>query len=271
MPNAECQMPKATALASVSCTQTLSAFGIGHLALTVSRIFLLSPANCSGPRARQLMSAKASFDLATRLRGNGAMLGEVFAFVSGLYFRGKLLYALTFARPPEDADGVLVITSSAGLRTPTTMITMEALQRLASENVRIDNEAYRRPLVRSAKALRRDIGPETDVVLLGSIASPKYVDALLDVFGSRLLFPSTFVGRGDMSRGGLMIRAVHAGHELAYEPVAGAVRHGPRPPKLEPVRFPQREQRPRERFNAEHAGPAEKTFGKPLRAQRSLR
>jgi hypothetical protein len=203
-----------------------------------SKVFLLSPANCSGLRAKQLVSPKASFDLAVRLRARGAMLGEVFAFVSGLYFRGKLLYALTFARPPEgaEADGVLVITSSAGLRLPTTMITAEALERFASESVRVDNEAYRRPLVRSAKALARDIGPDCDVVLLGSIASPKYVDVLLDVFGDRLVFPSAFVGRGDMSRGGLMLRAVSAGQELEYRPVAGAVRHGPRPPKLEPIR-----------------------------------
>jgi hypothetical protein len=184
------------------------------------------------------MSPNASFDLAVRLRAQGAMLGEVFAFVSGLYFRGKLLYALTFARPPEEAeaDGVLVITSSAGLRLPTTMIRREALARFASESVRADNAGYRRPLVRSAKALRRDIGPDCDVVLLGSIASPKYVDVLLDVFGERLVFPTAFVGRGDMSRGGVMLRAVSAGEELEYRPVAGAVRHGPRPPKLEPIR-----------------------------------
>lgn len=207
-----------------------------------SKVFLLSPANSSGLRARQLISPKASFDLAVRLRTRGAMLGEVFAFMSGLYFRGKLMYALAFARPPEDAEanGVLVITSSAGLRLPTTMITAEALERFASESVRADNEGYRRPLVRSAKALRRDIGPDCDVVLLGSIASPKYVDVLLDVFGERLLFPAAFVGRGDMSRGGLMLRAVTAGQELEYRPVAGAVRHGPRPPKLEPLRVSRR-------------------------------
>lgn len=184
------------------------------------------------------MAPNASFDLAVRLRTRGAMLGEVFAFVSGLYFRGKLLYALTFARPPEDAeaDGVLVITSSAGLRAPTTMITAGAMGRFARENVRVDNEGYRRPLVRSAKTLSREIGPDCDVVLLGSIASPKYVDVLLDVFGDRLLFPTAFVGRGDMSRGGLMLRAVRAGQELEYRPVAGAVRHGRRPPRLEPIR-----------------------------------
>jgi hypothetical protein len=129
----------------------------------------------------------------------------------------------------------LIITSSAGLRAPDTPVTLDALRRFASENVNTANAAYRGPLVRSAEALARDIGPDCDVVLLGSIASPKYVDLLVEVFGERLLFPSAFVGRGDMSRGGLMLRAVADGRELDYQPVAGAVRHGPRPPKLEPL------------------------------------
>ena len=100
------------------------------------------------------------------------------------------------------------------------------------------NAAYRRPLVASAEALAREIGPDCDIVLLGSIASAKYVDVLLDIFGSRLLFPCEFVGRGDMSRGGLMLRAVAAAMELEYQPVAGAMRRGPRPPRLAPLRAP---------------------------------
>ena len=70
------------------------------------------------------------------------------------------------------------------------------------------------------------------MVLLGSIATSKYVEPLLKTFDQRLLFPSTFVGRGDMSRGGLMLRSVREAVELAYEPVCSAIRHGPRPPKL---------------------------------------
>jgi hypothetical protein len=64
----------------------------------------------------------------------------------------------------------------------------------------------------------------------------KYVDLLLPIFGDRLMFPVHFVGRGDMSRGGLMLRCVTAGLELPYVPLAGAIRHGERPPKLEPLR-----------------------------------
>lgn len=209
----------------------------------MTRIFLLSPANCSGRRAQQIASPRASFDLAARLRHGAAPIGEVFSFVSGLYFRGKLAYARAFARPPEPTgegtlaeDGVLIITSSAGLRAPDTPVTIDALRRFAAESVDAGNAAYRGPLVRSAEALAREVGPDCDVVLLGSIASPKYVDLLVDIFGQRLLFPSDFVGRGDMSRGGLMLRAVAAGLELEYQSVAGAVRRGPRPPKLEPLR-----------------------------------
>jgi hypothetical protein len=205
------------------------------------RIFLLSPANCGGNRARIVMSGRATFELAGRLRGpDGAPIGEVFSFLSGLYFRGKLTYARAFAAPPDPqsalcGSGVLVITPSAGLRSADTMVTREALLRFAAVDVDPADARYRRPLERSASALAREIGSECDVVLLGSIASPKYVDILLRCFGDRLLFPSEFVGRGDMSRGGLMLRCAAAGQQLTYVPVAGAVRHGQRPPKLDPA------------------------------------
>ena len=94
----------------------------------------------------------------------------------------------------------------------------------------------RKPLEQSAMVLAREIGPDCDVVLLGSIASPKYVDVLLGVFGLRLRFPLDFVGRGDMSRGGLLLRRASDGQELEYAPIAGAVLHGARPPKLPPLR-----------------------------------
>ena len=94
----------------------------------------------------------------------------------------------------------------------------------------------RRPLEASAVELAARLAPGDEIVLLGSIASPKYVDVLTDVFGERLLFPRDFVGRGDMSRGGLLLRCVRSRQELSYVPVRGAVRNGRRPPKLEPLR-----------------------------------
>jgi hypothetical protein len=205
----------------------------------VGRIFLLSPANCSGKRAELLLLPAEAFELARRLRSRrGAPLGEVFSFVSGLYFRGKLAYARRFARPPDPADpvaagGVLVMTPDAGLRAAETRVTIESFRAFAAAGIDVGNPAYRRPLERGARALRAAIGDECEVVLLGSIAAGKYVDLLLPIFGTQLVFPPHFVGRGDMSRGGLMLRCVTAGLELEYAPIAGAVRHGPRPPRLE--------------------------------------
>ena len=203
-------------------------------------IFLLSPANCGGKRARIVMSERATFDLAVRLRTKqGAPLGELFTFLSGLYFRGKLAYSTVFKRPPDPESpisgaGVFVITPNAGLRTPDTLVTLGVINRFAGVDVSADNPSYRKPLDRSAQSLATDIGPDCGVVLLGSIASAKYVDVLLSIFGERLLFPIDFVGRGDMSRGGLLLRCAASGDELPYVPVAGAVRNGQRPPKLDP-------------------------------------
>ncbi|OLC79870.1 MAG: hypothetical protein AUH72_13190 [Acidobacteria bacterium 13_1_40CM_4_65_8] len=207
------------------------------------RIFLLSPANCSGIRARQILSPNARFELAVALRSRkGAMLGDVFAFISGLYFRGKLTYAMRFAAPPERDNpivglGVQVITPNAGLRSPDVYVTHKAVTAFADGDVHQSNASYRRPLEKSARALLREIGPDWEVVLLGSVASPKYVDVLTAIFGDRLLFPIDFVGRGDMSRGGLLLRKAREGVELPYVPVRGAVLHGARPPKLPPIKW----------------------------------
>ncbi len=209
----------------------------------MSRVFLLSPANCGGRRAAQVLSEHAQSDVALRLRSaDGAPIGEVFSFVSGLYFRGKLTYARAFAAPPEQdhpvvGSGVLVITPNAGLRSPDTRVSATAIAGWAQADVHAANDSYRRPLEQSARALRSAVG-DSDIVLLGSVASPKYVDVLLGIFGRQLLFPSSFVGRGDMSRGGLLLRHAASGEELDYIPVEGAVLHGVRPPKLPPLPRP---------------------------------
>jgi hypothetical protein len=177
-----------------------------------------------------LLREGARFDLAQRLRSPaGAPIGEAFSFVSGLYFRGKLAYAARFA-----PGATYVITSCAGLLPPQTPIRHRDLERFARVPIAATEPAYRRPFLRDARRIQRE-SPEASVVLLGSIATDKYCAVLLDVFGDRLLFPAAFVGRGDMSRGGLMLRAAREGRELDYVPVAGAVRHGPRPARLDPA------------------------------------
>jgi hypothetical protein len=198
------------------------------------RVFLLSPADCSGKRALLLQRPDPGHDLARRLQGDeGAPLGEVFAFVSSLYFRGKLAYARAFARPPRGEGGVHVITPCDGLRGPEAPLSVRDLRRYARVDVDAEEPRYRRPLLRDLRA-RAAVWAECEVVLLGSIASAKYVDVLTSVLGPRLLFPSDFVGRGDMSRGGLLLRSVDGGRELAYAPVLGAERRGPRPARLPP-------------------------------------
>jgi hypothetical protein len=201
----------------------------------MARIFLLSPASCSGRRAQVLLRQAASFDLAHRLRAQGAELSEAFTFLSGLYFRGKAAYARAFADPPAGVAGALVITPSRGLVPADITVTVDDLCEFADVPIDLREARYRAPLEASARALAARTA-DADVVLLGSVASDKYVAILLDVFGERLLFPSAFVGRGDMSRGGLLLRQVDAGIELEYVPVHGATRRGARPPRLTPRR-----------------------------------
>jgi len=172
-------------------------------------------------------------DLARRLRSpEGATLGELFTFVSSLYFRGKLAYARAFADPPPGVPGALVITPGLGLKPPEERVKLDDLRRIAQVPIDAKDERYREPLERDARDLAERAGPAPTVVLLGSVATSKYADVLLPVFGSRLRFPAAFVGRGDMSRGGLMLRSAEERKELEYAVLRDAVRHGPRPARL---------------------------------------
>ena len=203
-----------------------------------TRTFLLSPAYAGGRRAQMILSERAEFDLARRLRASEPVsLGEVFTFLSGLYFRGKLAYANAFARPDRDHGRVLVITPTRGLIAAATTIGLGDLREFAEVDINEDDPRYRRPVERDARRLVRQLTPECDVVLLGSVATGKYVSVLVDIFQDRLRFPAEFVGRGDMSRGGLMLRCAVDRTELEYIPVNGAVRKGKRPPKLVPRRY----------------------------------
>ncbi len=186
------------------------------------RIFLLSPAHCGGKRAALLLREAASFPLAVQLRSSeGVPLGDAFSFLSGLYFRGKLTYASRFTRPPVGIPGVQVITANRGLVAADTRVGREDLRGFGTVDIRSSDPRYREPLLRDLAALVED--PAVELVLLGSVAMGKYVDVLLDAVGERLMFPSDFVGRGDMSRGALLLRAAREGRELAYESAAGAL------------------------------------------------
>jgi hypothetical protein len=221
----------------------------------VKRIFLLSPARTGGERSKLIFNRNAGFELARRLqRGETASIGEIFTFLSGLYFRGKLTYAEAFTRPPRGVPGSLVITSNRGLLPVETPITLTELQAFAAVDVDHLDELFKGPLKRDAAALADCLSKRSEVILLGSVSTRKYTDTLLSVFGERLKFPIDFVGRGDMSRGGLLLRAVASGRELEYASVLGAVLKGKRPARLGPIDPPLRalysKLRPRRTFGA---------------------
>lgn len=199
-------------------------------------IFLLSPARADGERARMLLSGGGVMGGRLR-RGEALPIGEIFTFLSGLYFRGKLAYARKFGDPPRGLAGSYVITTNCGLVPPETKMTMTEMQALAKNQIDLSDKHYCRTLRNSAVAIAEKLTRQSKIVLLGSIATGKYVDLLLEVFGGRLLFPIEFVGRGDMSRGGLLLRCAADNVELNYAPVRGAIRHGSRPPKLTPRRY----------------------------------
>ena len=205
-------------------------------AVPTQRVFLLSPARTDGRRAKLVFNPNADFDIAVRLRSpEGIELGDVFTFLSGLYFRGKLTYARAFAQELVGVDPILVITPERGLVPPDRRVTRADLKRFSRIDIASGDDRYLGPLRRDIDELAGTLPPDAEAVLLGSIATGKYVDALLAAFGSRLVFPSEFVGRGDMSRGGLLLRSASDLKELSYTPVLGAVRRGSRPPKLEPL------------------------------------
>ena len=197
-------------------------------------VFILSPAHCGGPRAQLLFNPNASFELAARFRGSAVTVREVFSFLSGLYFRGKAAYAKAFGNPPRGIARGLVITTNRGLLPLNARITMDELREMGGGDIDPTRGDYREPLMRDVARIAGSLGKRGRVVLLGSIATGKYVDVLLELLGERLMFPEEFIGRGDMSRGGLMLRCVDHQRELTYIPVMGATRRGGRPPKLAP-------------------------------------
>lgn len=142
---------------------------------------------------------------------------QAFAFMSALYFRGKVAYAQRFATPPEGVGaGAWVIAPGFGLVPFGWRMNIDRFKKLKRTEVDAKRPSYCRPLQKEAKSLAAQLPDDTRVVLLGSIATGKYVDVLWPIFGERLVFPRCFVGLGDMSRGGLMLRAARSGEEFEY-------------------------------------------------------
>lgn len=194
-------------------------------------IFLLSPASTSGLRAKQLVSPRAKFELAVKYRDGGVRIDDAFSFMSALYFRGKVAYSRAFATPDPGCDGAsFVIAPGYGLVPMDWTISEERMKKMKRTVVDLKRPSYRRPLEKAARDLAASISPSTRIVLLGSVATGKYVDVLRPIFGDQLLFPRAFAGLGDMSRGGLMLRAARNGEELEYTTL-DAPRHRVKPAK----------------------------------------
>jgi hypothetical protein len=198
--------------------------------VTSSTIFLLSPANLSGKRGQMLLKASAEFELSRALRSpDGAPLGKTFSFVSGLYFRGKAEYARRFGRALAGGPSAFVMTAGGGLCSLDETVTKARLESWQRVAVSEHNPHFTAPLQRHACELLDAHDSSARFVLLGSVASRKYVSPLLEVLGARLLYPRRFAGLGDMSRGSLLLRAAADGIELDYEPLTGAT-HARSPP-----------------------------------------
>ena len=191
----------------------------------MSRVFILSPANCNGLRARWVLRKSSRSDLAMRLRSaEGVSVGEVFTYLSALYFRGKLAYARSFAEPPSSCPGIFIITPTAGLLEHDAVIHLSRLRGFGRVPIHLKNRTYRAALRRSAKELIARIGPHCEIVLLGSVATGKYLDILAPIFGRRFRVPAEFFGLGDMARGGLLLRCVRENRQLNYVEVASVLR-----------------------------------------------
>jgi hypothetical protein len=180
-----------------------------------------------------LLREGSEMALARQLRAGELTLGAAFTFLSGLYFRGKLAYATTFAAGRER---VAIITPTRGLQPPDRLISAALLKEFAAGDIHPDDRRYRRALEHDAAELAEQLPSRARVILLGSIATGKYVDVLRPILGDWLHYPADFIGRGDMSRGGLLLRHSRSGEPLEYVRIdSNIARHGKRPPKLAPL------------------------------------
>ncbi|HEY0781910.1 MAG TPA: hypothetical protein VGE98_05600 [Thermoanaerobaculia bacterium] len=181
--------------------------------VTPLRLFLLSPANTSGKRAARWCDPAFVHPQALALRDGGLPVGDAFSHLSTLYFRGKIAYARRFAA--HDAD-VLVIAPGFGLVPPSWSVTLERLEAMRATRVDLEDSSYTAPMVEHCAALAGRLPASAEIVLLGSLATGKYLDLLTPAFGDRLRVPRAFVGAGEMQRGSLLLRAVRAGEEREY-------------------------------------------------------
>jgi hypothetical protein len=88
------------------------------------------------------------------------------------------------------------------------------------------NPLYRRSLRRDLSKLTAQLEADCEIILLGSIASSRYLDILSEALGPRLKVPLDFVGMGDMQRGALLLRCIRENRELSYIEAAAIAARG---------------------------------------------
>jgi hypothetical protein len=202
-----------------ACSTLLFPVTMIPAATPLDKVFLLSPANFSGVRAKQLTAPGAKFPAAVAFRSeSGVAIEDAFSFMSALYFRGKAAYVRRFAPTPA---AIQVIAPGFGLVPFGWTIDATRFTKLEKTPVDPASRSYRTPLEQHALSLAESVAPDGKVVLLGSVATGKYIDVLWPVFRERLVFPRCFAGLGDMSRGSIMLKASVSGEELDYVPIDG--------------------------------------------------
>ena len=125
-----------------------------------------------------LLNPGANFELAAKLRAGAATLGEVYSFISGLYFRGKVAYSDAFGSAPQDLPPAVVIVQGLGLLPLQTLMTAEKLTAAGAVSIERDHIAYRTALLRDAKAVKSASGASCQFVLLGMTAQYDLISAL---------------------------------------------------------------------------------------------
>src|SRR5690349_23922020 len=123
------------------------------------RVFLLSPARLGGPRSLLLMREEAAFDLAVRLRSGTATIGEIYAFISGLYFRGKVAYTEAFGSAPQGVPAAMVIVPGRGLLPLDTPLSHTELRAISEVAIDVESAAYSAPFLRDLALLDQQAGP----------------------------------------------------------------------------------------------------------------
>ena len=181
------------------------------------KVFILSPASTAGKRASLLLHGRGKL----ARREKPVPIGDVFTFLSGLYFRGKLAYARYYAAPKHGWPGCYIISSNAGLVLPEEDVSVVQLVRFSQTPIDEDEPLYSEPLRQALGRLGKRLPHDAQIVFLGSIATRKYRAILSEVLGGRLYYPACFEGRGDLSRGSVLLQSVKSGRELEYRPLEG--------------------------------------------------